>query len=535
MTTRIHLILFILVFSVACSPPMAGQESQPTRPNILICIADDWSHGHAGCYGCKWVATPAFDRIARQGVLFQRAYTPNAKCAPSRACLLTGRNSWQLKEACNHVCNFPPEFRSFIEVLGENGYTTGHTGKGWGPGRAVDKRGKPRQLTGPSFRHHKSEQPLARGIAKLDYAANFEKFLTAASNDQPWCFWFGASEPHRRYEFGSGVRIDGKRTSLLDRVPGFWPDSENIRNDLLDYAHEVEHFDSHIEKMLTTLESRGRLKNTIVIVTSDHGMPFPRCKGQAYDMSNHIPLAIMWGEGIQHTGRRIADYVSLIDIAPSLVSLAGLNWRQTGMAESPGRSLVPLLRSSQSGQIEASRDYVLIGKERHDVGRPDDVGYPIRGIVSDNKLFIRNYHPSRWPAGDPVTGYLNCDGSPTKTEILLARRANGQSRHWDLCFGKRPGEELYDLAVDPDCLNNLAVSKPHQPLRMKLVNKMEALLSREGDPRLLGSDPDQFDRIEYASKSHRDFYNRQMQGENVRAGWVSETDAEASEIKLPLP
>src|SRR6187549_2483218 len=80
------------------------------RPNILFAIADDWGP-HASAYGTRWVSTPAFDRVAKEGLLFTRAYTPNAKCAPSRACLLTGRNPWQLESACNHICFFPPKFK----------------------------------------------------------------------------------------------------------------------------------------------------------------------------------------------------------------------------------------------------------------------------------------------------------------------------------------------------------------------------------------------------------------------------------------
>ena len=106
-------------------------------PNILFAIADDWSP-HAGAYGTPWVKTPSFDRVAREGLLFRRAYTPNAKCAPSRACILTGRNSWQLKEAANHICYFPPEFKGWGEVLAEHGWKVGYTMKGWGPGSAND-------------------------------------------------------------------------------------------------------------------------------------------------------------------------------------------------------------------------------------------------------------------------------------------------------------------------------------------------------------------------------------------------------------
>ena len=311
-------------------------ETNRGRPNILFAIADDWSFGHAGAYGCGWVKTPSFDRIAREGILFTRAYTPNAKCAPSRACLLTGRNSWQLKDACNHICYFPPEFKTYCEALSDNGYFVGYTGKGWGPGIANDANGQRRLMTGRPFGKRKAKPP-ARAISANDYAGNFEDFLAAAPKDKPWCFWYGTTEPHRGYEYGVGVAKAGKKLSDIDRVPGFWPDNETVRNDMLDYAFEVEHFDRHLSRILEMLAKRGELNNTLVVATSDHGMPAPRCKGQAYDYSNHVPLAIMWPAGIKNPGRTVDDYVSFIDLAPTFIEVADLDLQEVGMKPSPGR------------------------------------------------------------------------------------------------------------------------------------------------------------------------------------------------------
>ena len=280
---KLKSLLGLLLGTLVCSSLVVGADERQ-HPNILFVIADDWGFGHAGAYGCKWVKTPAFDRIADQGVLFSRAYTPNAKCAPSRASILTGRNSWQLKAAANHGPYFPPEFKTFMEALNEQGWFVGHTAKGWGPGVATNNAGKPRDMTGKGYNDRKAKSSTS-GISSSDYAANFTDFLDASPKGKPWCFWYGALEPHRGYEYGSGVAKGGKRTTDVDRVPGFWPDNETVRNDMLDYAFEVEHFDRHLGRMLAELEKRGLLDNTFVVVTSDHGMPFPRVKGQAYEMS----------------------------------------------------------------------------------------------------------------------------------------------------------------------------------------------------------------------------------------------------------
>ena len=153
------------------------------RPNILFAIADDWGP-HASAYGTPWIKTPAFDRVARGGLLFNHAYTPNAKCAPSRACILTGRNSWQLKEAANHLCYFPPEFKGWAEALAEHGWNMGYTMKGWGPGVANDAHGKPRQMTGKPWNQKKAPAPTSE-ISNNDYAGNFDAFLDAAPASKP--------------------------------------------------------------------------------------------------------------------------------------------------------------------------------------------------------------------------------------------------------------------------------------------------------------------------------------------------------------
>ncbi len=521
-------LLFILPLGLIVFPAigLAKQASAASsaRPNILFCIADDASYPYMGAYGCNWVKTPGFDYVAREGLLFTKAYTPNAKCAPSRACILTGRNSWQLKQACNHWCFFPREFATYAEVLARNGYFVGSTGKGWAPGIALDEQGKRRMMTGQVFGRARTKPPTT-GISRIDYAGNFRDFLNAKKDGTPWCFWYGSFEPHRRYEYGSGVKKGGKSIDQIDVVPPFWPDNEVIRNDMLDYAFEVEHFDSHLLQMLNLLESRGELDNTLVVVTSDNGMPFPRIKGQEYELSNHLPLAIMWKKGIAKAGRTIDDYVSFIDFAPTFLELAGLDATQAGMQPTTGRSLVEIIQSEKSGRVIPQRDFVLIGKERHDVGRPNDWGYPIRGIVKNGMLFLINYETSRWPAGNPETGYLNCDGSPTKTAILDGRTQPEMARFWQLCFGKRPSQELYDVKNDPYCMNNLANSPDYQKQLSEMKSFMLTRLKHQKDPRALGHG-EVFEKYPYANTKEKDYYNRYMKGKRIPAGWVNPTDYE---------
>lgn len=511
----------LLILGLACRP--TSESSSQKAPNILIAIADDVSFPHMGAYGCSWVKTPHFDRVAREGLLFQNAYTPNAKCAPSRSIILTGRNSWQLEEAANHVPFFPTKFKTVFEALAEQQYFTGHVAKGWAPGNVGEINGKKRQLVGPAFNEQVLEAPTT-GIAKFDYAANFDQFLAQRPVDKPFCFWYGSLEPHRAYEYGTGVRLGGKHPNDIDDLFAFFPDIDTVRNDVLDYAFELEYFDQHLGKMLASLEATGELDNTIVIVTSDNGMPFPRVKGQAYERSNHLPLAIMWGKGIKNPGRVIEEFVSFTDFSPSLLDLAGINIEKAGMQAFEGSSFRDLLEDRRS---VPQRDHILIGKERHDLGRPQDQGYPIRGIVTEEYTFLVNFKPERWPSGNPETGYLNCDGSATKTAILHQRRFEQETKYWDLAFGKRPDMELYDRKNDPDCLHNLASEPDYQAVREKLYQQLVSELKSQSDPRILGNG-DIFDNYIYAQEGNRGFYERFQKGEigHEAAGWVNPDDFE---------
>ena len=515
--------IFVAVFAVVCC-----QASAADRPNILFAIADDWGL-HAGAYGTPWVKTPAFDRVAKEGLLFKNAYTPMAKCAPSRAIVLTGRHLWQNEEAGNHLSFFPSKLKSWPEVLTEKGWHMGITGKGWGPGVAKDVNGKQRQITGKPFNSHKSPAPTNE-MGNNDYAANFEEFLDAAPKDAPWCFWYGSAEPHRAYEFQSGMKKGGKKLSDIAKLPDFLPDDDIVRHDLLDYAFEVEHTDNHLGRMIAELEKRGKLDNTLIIVTSDHGMPFPRCKGYAYEDSNHIPLAIRWPSGLNKSGRVIDDFVNFTDIAPTILDFTGIEHKDSGMMPITGQSWRPILESDKAGQVIAERDHTLIGKERTDVGRPNDWGYPIRGIVTSTHLFLKNYEPTRWPAGNPETGYTDTDASPTKTLILELGRKDRANNFWQLNFGMRPAEEFYDLTRDKNCVNNLA-REPVNVSAMKLLrDRMENELRSQNDPRMAGKGQ-VFDN--YPTTGGAGFYDKYQKGQKPKAGWIEQSDIEKEPIKLP--
>jgi arylsulfatase A-like enzyme len=463
---------------------LPGVAAENRRPNILFIIFDDWGWRDAGAYGSTWVKTPHFDRVAREGVLFKNAFTSNPKCSPCRASILTGRNTWQLKEAVSHNGLFPAGFEVYPDLLEQAGYAVGLTGKGWGPGDFKTQAQRTRNPAGPSFDKF-TQEPIASGIGRNDYAKNFEAFLQQRDKARPFSFWMGLSEPHRAYEWNSGARL-GKNPAEV-KVPAYFPDTEIVRRDLLDYAVEVEWGDAQIGRALAVLEAAGELDNSLIVVTSDHGMPFPFVKGQIHEDAFHLPLAIRWGKGIK-PGRVVEDFINVRDFAPTYLELAGLKPH----AQMTGKSLAKILRSEKSGWVE-NREVMLAGKERHDLGRPNDLGYPVRAIRTREFLYVHNFHPERWPAGNPETDFGNVDPSPTK-DVLKALGGH----YYELSLGKRLPDELYRLSDDSECVRNLANDLAFKEVVEELRYKMMSLLKDDGDPRALGH-TEVFDTYRYTS------------------------------------
>ena len=452
---------------VGASVQLAGQSSpSESPPNILFCISDDQSWNHAGAAGDPVVKTPAFDRVAANGVLFTHAFCDAPTCGPSRSAILTGQHIWRLEEAGNIHSTLPSKFATYTELLEGAGYTIGHTSKGWSPGR-LEPGGRTRNPAGDTFE-------------------SFDQFMGQRPADKPFCFWLGSRDPHRPYDLGSGKQSGKDPAKVL--VPPHMPDNSVTRNDILDYYVEVERFDSNVERALNLLEETGQLDNTIVVVTSDHGMPFPRAKASLYDYGSRVPLAVSWPSAIP-SGRTVDDFVSLSDMAPTFLEAAGLAPHQDMTA----RSLLPVLRSSEGGQVDSSRDAAFFAMERHDGCRRGGKGYPCRAIRTSDYLYIRNFEPTRWPSGSPNAAdcargipYGEIDSSPTKTFMMENRDDPTVDRLAELAFGTRPGHELYDLRKDPGQLRNVATEPALADQAKELDGQLMAHLAETGDPRALG-------------------------------------------------
>lgn len=453
------IIKALFLFVVTASTVLAAD-----KPNVLFIIADDASRHYGKAYNCDWAKTPNIDSLTANGLVFDNAYVPTSKCGPCRSAIMTGRNPWQLGPGANHQAVFPHEHKAFGEALSAAGIACGNAGKTWGPGTANDKNGKKRDF----------------GLTVFNKKSGFEEFLAKKKEGapgSPFFFWYGSSNPHRGYPLGAGVK-KGKKLTDIDRVPAYWPDNDTIRGDMLDYSTEIEAFDNEVGNLLAVLKKTGHADNTIVIVTSDHGMPFPRVKGHTYDDAHRVPFIVHW-PGVTKSTRRVADLITLTDLAPTFFDIFGVK----ADMEFTGHSMVDLFRDKP--RIE--RPFVIIGRERNDVntrpGYPNGAGYPARGIRMGDHLYIYNFKPDRWPCGNPDMGLRDTDNSPTKRFVIDLGQGD---KFWEHSFGKRPSAQLFNVVKDPDCVSNLASKTDTADLEKQLRDTLMAELKRQNDPRVLG-------------------------------------------------
>ena len=450
------------LFSLAATAAFAGcGQPAVSRPNILFAISDDQSFAHTGASGDPVVRTPAFDRISAEGVRFEHAFCNSPSCTPSRGAILTGQECYRLEEGVNLWSSLPAKFVTYPDLLEAAGYHIGFTRKGWSPG-SLEAGGRSRNPAGPRY-------------------DDFQTFYEANPPGAPFCFWFGSSDPHRAYEKGSGIASGLRPEDVV--VPPFLPDDPEVRSDILDYFFEIERFDRELGEILSYLEERGQLENTMVIVTSDNGMPFPRAKADLYDYGARVPLAMRWPESVPG-GRVVTDFASLVDIAPTILEAAGVEIPE----DMTGRSLLDLLKSGEDGRVDSTRDHVILARERHTPWREGRVGYPMRAIRTDQYLYIRNIEPDRWPAGDPpILGEV--DPSPTK-DLMRARKDDPDfRRYYEAAFSKRPGEELYELGLDPGQMKNVGDEAAHAEIKSALAAKLDQHLLETSDPRALAHPP----------------------------------------------
>jgi N-sulfoglucosamine sulfohydrolase len=427
-------------------------RAQRRRPNILLLLGDNWAAPHASILGDPVVKTPTFDRIANEGVLFTSACSPNPSCSPARSSILTGQATHRLADAANLYGPLALRHERYPQALENAGYFCGYSGKPWAPGQPpADASGRRQNPVGDAF-------------------PDLEKFLASKPAEKPFCFWFGSHDPHVPWTRGQQRRA--KMDAAKIKVPAHLPDWDVTRQDILGYYGEVEEFDADCGRIIDGLRSTGELDNTMVVMTSDNGWQMPRGLANCYSLGVRVPMAIRYPDRFAK-GTVRDDFASLFDLAPTFLEVAGLR----PAARITGSSLLGRQR----------RKEIFIERERHANVRKGDLGYPIRGVLDKRHLYLRNFEPDRWPAGDPqhywaVGPYGDVDDGPTKRRLMKEK----PQPYFDLCFGKRPAEELYDLQADPDQIKNLAADPAWQKVKRQLSTKVEGEMKRSGDPRASG-------------------------------------------------
>ncbi|MCA9836741.1 MAG: sulfatase [Trueperaceae bacterium] len=453
------------------NPPASGTpevpKTPPQRPNFLFIISDDQSWIHTSMEAYPFISTPNFDEIAKNGLYFQNAFAAAPSCTPSRSAIITGQEFWQLESGAVLLSDYPSEKISYQHVLQQAGYVAGFTGKGWGPGRTTEAD-KP---TGQAFNRHRVNSGDMKGEA--DIVANFEEFLGSMTKDVPFSFWIGSKDPHRPFSPDAVNRFENQDMTGL--LPAFLPDTEQIRFDLSGYLYESERFDQQVGEILALLKRFDRYDNTVIVITSDNGMDFGRAKPQNYTYGVQVPLAIYW-TGLEDKGEIIDDFIQLSDIAPTFIELAGVEVP----AEMTGESLVPYMKVAERGRLEQQeRDAAYSGYERHAPfirGGELNLTYPRRAVYTKDFVYIRNYHPERWPAGDPPVAI---EGHPI---ALSDADGNPLEPYYSLSIAKRPAEELYDLRVDPDQMVNVAANADYAEVLETLRNRLLAKQQATQDP-----------------------------------------------------
>jgi len=402
-------------------------------------------------------------------------------------------------------------------MLRDAGYRIGKTCKVWSPGKPVDapfgeqKYAYEKGRRGIDNFSDEVTELIDKGLSLAEakekvlsqVRENFNDFLSEGKNGQPWHYYFGPCNTHRTWVKGSGKRLWGiDPESLKGKLPKFLPDVHEVREDVADYLGEVQAVDAYVGVLMECLAKAGEADNTVIVLSGDHGMPgVTSGKCNLYDMGVSIPLIIRMPSG--KGGRIVDDFVRLPDLAPTFMEIGGIKPPENLY----GRSLLPLLKSKKSGIIDKTRDWVITGRERHVHISNNGLPYPMRSIRTPDYVYIRNFEPDRWPMGLPgkvtadntpstedleintLTNFADMDGSPTKAWIVQHRNDPQWKWYYEIAFGKRPAEELYDVRKDPDMIDNLAGKIEFASIKKNLSDRLITELTRAKDPRVVENPP----------------------------------------------
>ena len=423
------------------------------RPNLVVIIADDMAWDDCGAYGHKDIRTPNIDRLATEGMRFDRAFLTISSCSPSRCSILTGRYPHSTGAGELHL-PLPGDQTLFAKALKEAGYYTAALGK-WHLGPNV-----------------KDQFDV---VKEGGNPAGYGHWLPTIENrpkQKPFFFWLATTDPHRPYQKDT---IDQPHSREDVMVPPFLPDVSDVRGDLAMYYDEIGRLDEYVGRVMNLLEDQGVADNTVVLFMSDNGRPFPRCKTTVCDDGVRTPFIVRWPKGVK-PGSVSKCVVSSVDIAPTFLELAGLKPLDTFQ----GKSFAPILKDPTA----TTRKYAFAEHNWHDYQAYE------RGVRSERFTYIYNAlpHLNASPPADAVN-------SPTYRAMQELHKQDKLAPHQLDCFTVPvPEHKLFDLQQDPYSLNNLA----DNPKYASILTEMKAALAdwqkRTNDFPAKNLTPDGFDR-----------------------------------------
>lgn len=449
---RIGLVCTLCFFTAGSQHYIETETSSdyPERPNILWISVEDISP-LLGAYGDPVVKTPVTDKLADEGMLFTRAFTTAGVCAPSRAAIITGMHQSSIGAHHMRVVHEgpglptpyltvpPPYVKTFTEYLRAAGYYTTNNVK-------TDYQFAP--ISDP-------RQPLTA----WDESGN-EAHWRNAPDDMPFFSVINLVTTHESRVWPHPDRPITIDPDEID-VPPYFPDTPKVREDMARQYSNIQRQDDQIGEILQELEDAGLAENTVVFFWSDHGGALPREKRWIYDSGIHVPLIIRW-PGVTEPGTVNEELVSFIDLAPTVLSIAGVDIP----GHMQGRAL---LGPRQTGPP----DYIYAARDRH-----DETYDMVRAVRDDQFKYIRNFYPNQ-----PYVGWIEYRNRMQIMQELLRLHAEdgleGSEKLW--LRNTRPVHELYDITDDPHEVNNLADNPEYAEVLVRMSNALDEWMNEIND------------------------------------------------------
>lgn len=421
---KTQFILCTLTAGVALSV-----QAKDQRPNIVMIIGDDISRDDFGCYGHPLVKTPNIDALAEDGMRFNSMFLTASSSSPSRCSIITGRYPHNTG-ACELHSPIGPEQVFFPEVLRQAGYYTALAGKFHIGGKTIEPEG-------PAVRAFDRAGGSRNDGGGTSGAKMWVPYLQERPKDKPFFMWFASHDAHRNFW----------DKELL--VPPYDPDdvvppiynvnAPATRKDYAGYYNEVTRLDHYVGEVIAELKRQGVYENTFIFVMADNGRPFPRAKSHVYESGILTPFIVHYPKGIKQPGTVCNSVVSIIDLAPTLLSLAGTKIGETFQ----GRSFLNLIENPNA----RFRTYAFAEHNWH-VSEAYE-----RMVATDRYLLIENKRPQL-----PVKSNMT---TPTGRDLRTAHE-NGTATEFQARILAVPQPEvlLFDRIADPLQQHDIAADHP---------------------------------------------------------------------------